>query len=486
MPVHDPPASISASDILEEANRTVWVPGAGYPTPSLTKARPLELINPDVDTNHQVGRSFGDGSVKWSDFYSWNTWRKPVVGRCEFIQRTNNTSANIRIAWEVIDGDPFRTGWGIYITDLEPSSYADLGDTPDFIRWFAPEYGGGKEYPSSGWFFRSYLDTGIYNGVWVRNYGETYSTTGLVIDFDVFARGDKIVMSALLSNTLAGSKFVTIVPFDGRQFHTLSDPNSDYDTSTNPTNISTYNKGDIIKADPESKYGNSDSGKSLQIYDVKASWNADVGIDTVVLTPVEDFATFDQLLEFSDYGYFWWMIYSTDPNFDPTGAPENTTQTIEQWWKVPLSSEIKLKSVDPSTGYDVWAVRADYSFNGGTPDNWQKIASVTTQSSDPSNWEQDAEYFGNKSPDNMNVIDEGSGSYSVEIFWTPAEVPSGATGFRLNYEGINYYDESSMTWSWADGYLKLTGFATNDPGSVAYGNDQDYVYGASVSYAPVA
>lgn len=130
MPVHGPPAKITAYEAREEALKTTWV-NPNYPSvPSpLPKLDVPFFTSADVDPNGQVGLN-PDGTWSYAKLYNWSTWKRPIIEKVESQQLFSDRG--VQVTWNVIAGDVFRSGFLVLIQ--ENTVPTDKGTTAILVR----------------------------------------------------------------------------------------------------------------------------------------------------------------------------------------------------------------------------------------------------------------------------------------------------------------------------------------------------------------
>lgn len=131
MSTPDAPNPISAHHILAEANKVSWA-ATGYPSSTITRMEPLDMIHPDIDGSRQLGRDLETGEIQWSDFYDWNTWHIPEI-EWAYFQQFSQTKG-IRCAVKLNNGDPYRTLVRFIVRENDPTTGA-IAFASNYGRW---------------------------------------------------------------------------------------------------------------------------------------------------------------------------------------------------------------------------------------------------------------------------------------------------------------------------------------------------------------
>lgn len=189
----------------------------------------------------------------------------------------------------------------------------------------------------------------------------------------------------------------------------------------------------------------------------------------------------DVTVTMNDYGNltcWFWVRYrktgTTTWNYNELGSASSG------------SPSFNISGLESSTEYDI-GIGVYNKFNNQDVPSYLDWTNTGTATTEASSWSQNSAHFNDLTPDNAEVLDDGGGNYSVKVYWTPSNVPANATGLYLSYDGAsNYYDESSGSWSWADGSVIISGFTSDGMGSVAYADDGTMEYGAWLNFGGVS
>jgi len=420
---------ISFAEIRAEGNKTSWVSPA-YPTVGrLYNIDPNWMMS--VDENNQIGLNPSDGSFSIAQMQGWDTWSESVINNADFMQFKR--TQDLRVYFEVAQNDPFRTGYAIYRTSSKPNSWGDLSaTTPDAIVQHGNEFSLGQNNKTVG--NRVYYNVGgstygdsdlqvlrDYNNDFPGKYSEKWGhkesydvPLNYLVDFNSFSENDLIGFSVILRANV-GVHYVTIVPFDGRQKHTLGAARNDnnFNTGTNAnTSITSYNRGSLknIKAYTGSGVGAGFVRNDDYAFRIVDRPNFDINVEGVTIN-ITDFDrwTFWRKRAQGLNGVVSWSYQIKTGATDPS-LPANS---LNGWSDLYLPSENTMNTAN--TTYYIF-----FYDKGGTTNNIIRKQVETGE---------------NISIDQMQITSSG-----VNVFYTDTSFSATIEQFQYSINGGNYVD----------------------------------------------
>lgn len=335
MPVHNPPDPISAYEGREEALKTTWV-NSNYPSvPSPLPAMGAPFFSSaKVDPNGAIGLN-PDGTWELSKLYGWSSWKAPFIEYIHVHQFA--VDGQVRIAWKASHGDLFRTAWIIKVNTVGnfPTSKGTSGTMVNYGGEFNP-----NEDDKLRWSFfpgRNDRDIQVANaGNWwdidvFGGYAEDSSppNPNQLTNPKSAVVNPSAIFSCVLNANPGDEIAVSIIPVDGRQYHTLplTDNPSGYDVTNNPnsgTDYENYSEGRLKKATYD---------KSYQLFDAKLSngvvkiingmgglSSEDISNTQAILVPTNVYPFYLRGLQI----YHWiYVIESDNPDIGHPYYPDN-------------------------------------------------------------------------------------------------------------------------------------------------------------------
>jgi len=358
MPVQSS-GTISYGDLREETYKTQFV-NPDYPKISVANAADMCLAKFQAgDRRHTLGLL--DGRFSLTAMLGWSTWDVPQVNLVYLEQYAED--GGVRVAWKTTGGDPFRTGFVVEVATTQPSGLGTSGtwvrfgteDSPgsaDVKEQYSVFYGGNDRdcmaLKGNLAYWTGAQQYGNYNRD-VTTPDENADPDGsLLYDYTTFVDGDTLWCSAVFpSRTVAGgpSYYATVIPIDGRQFHTLTndiitlDVNdsytvTDYTTGSYTSYINDGDKYAVMHPDDRGfdSFDPTDENK-LTLYGGLTSLDLiENTTDSITVSPFPHYNYFLGRNTNNQFGYsgvLYW-VYITDnyvldlgqpfyPNQNPTG-----------------------------------------------------------------------------------------------------------------------------------------------------------------------
>lgn len=369
MPLHSPPASISAFDGRREALKTSWVnpdyPDLPDPAPKLDVPFFTSRL---VDPNGKLGLN-PDGTWQLPKLYNWSSWKPPRITFLTAMQFTH--TQGFRIIWRASGGDLWRSGWAIYISQTKADVEARDPDAAVLIARHGGEYNPGSVH---GLKYNSLRLVQVANDgdadmlvvlptvtdIWDHDiYGE-YSGVGFGNlpspdnQFAVDPTDGEQQQSALFTALyqagpgVTGDFYISVVPLDGRQFHTLANTlnPSEYGID-NPRPPGDYIHGRIkVLSNLPSEIGDGDQGDAIRIFNGMGGLVlVDAGVDRFTVSVQNVFASY-----LSGPTPMYWVAVA-EIQSEPSLAPDNTPREVYDYSEISdpqwlLLSEMPFQAIE--------------------------------------------------------------------------------------------------------------------------------------------
>lgn len=437
---------ISFAEIRAEGNKTSWVSPA-YPT----VGRPYN-IDPNwmmsVDENNQIGLNPSDGSFSIAQMQGWDTWKRPQLG--ELWMQQFGRSYGVRIHWETITGDPFRSAFAIYRSQTESDVTGKVATALIAIVRYGPEWTGNKKLDiTAGSNKFVCLDANAQWSailLWGKYDGVTLPDASRVVDPTAISTETPVKMSfvdTVPSGAAVGGSspyYYSVVPLDGRQLHTLGaaiNPGN-FDISTNPTTSGSYNQGSIFQYEPnESPESDAVVGKGLKIFTDSGNWSLD--------SKGASEATF-----MADYLYYYYLnVGEISYQVQEGNVFDASHDGTIGWTDVPRTNFFGIQNLTTSTTYTVFV----NSLAGGQGQDYPGINFTTNAASG-----EDAAW---NAPDSVAItVTFGNDPYQVQVSVTEADQTNGTKiRLRMNDGQIKFIPYSSLD---ANGTTSTSFSSVND------------------------
>jgi len=431
-------------------------------------------------------------NIPISSFYAWNTWKRPVISNIGMQQFEE--SQGIRLVWEAKNGDIFRTAFAVYAsTNLSDVTSCATSALQDVVR-YAGEY-----FPTNSWITRyckSYTaggDTGYLKVVDPSAGFQLYTAYG---DYTFVAPGSgyrvmpnvtttwpdayfSLVLPTITPASNGETWYVSVVPFDGREKHTLvhtpSPGGFTISDLTDPTSYSTYNVNNYLQIQPQN-IGDQANGSGLNLYTGYTNWHVSIKTDTSA-TFRPDYVYYYYLEQNQSDNYFWYYLNDRDANGTQASPPSSG------WTAVP-GIPFGVSGLASSHNYQVWICQAspDDNESTGTPANAANGIDIlfTTNAAQSSSPTQDTSYI-NAAPSSAMILYNAQFN-TQKITVSFSSVPTNADSILVISEGNEYWasvsgsGDSPVTFN-----LSNRSYPATAPSVIAFADSSNNKYGPDCS-----